>query len=241
MAARRGRHSPPGLPRGALARYAGRVQRRGRIAPAGGVRAGVQAGDFGLRQRFRLGMPGNAPGRHGVKEDGILDVAIGMAGEVLGVALDAGDAVAEILRPENAVQQQADIMLHFDINVDIDGAGGGHQGADGAQPFPQGIQVGVAAHPVGVGRPPGGADAVGAPVVNQKVVVGGKGRVDINQVHGNAHTRQAAQAVPVVARVEKMRRHRVSARPGVHNHPGVYDNPACARIARSRFAICASW
>ena len=131
MATARRPDASPALSGWAVAGYAGRVQWGGGVAASVGVNAGVEPFEVVVAQWGSLGVPGYISRGDGVEEDGVSHVAVGIAREVLGVALDSGDGVAEVLWAEYFVHEQADVVFHVDADVDVDGAGGGHYLADG--------------------------------------------------------------------------------------------------------------
>ena len=58
--------------------------------------------------------------RLSVEEDHVLDVPVPEPLEVLGVALDAGDVVAEILNAEDAVHHHPEVMPYLAVRMEID-------------------------------------------------------------------------------------------------------------------------
>ena len=96
------------------------------------------------------------------------------------------------------------MVLHLDVDVYVDGAVIGHQPMDGLQAQPQFRQVVVSTERVGVGQLARRADRIGAVGIDQELVVGGEGRVYVDEVNLDARLGKAFQALQVVSRVKQV-------------------------------------
>ena len=80
-------------------------------------------------------MPDGIPGLR-VEEDHVLDVPVPKPFKVLGVALDAGNVIAEILNAEDAVHHHPEVMPDLIVRMEIDGAPVREQLLHEKEPFP---------------------------------------------------------------------------------------------------------
>lgn len=141
----------------------------------------------------RIGVAGIIPdglGALGVEQDHILHIAVGLASEVLWIALDSCDVVAKVFRPKYLIHQHLHVVPDLVVDVQVDGSAIRKQGAQQLEALTQKGDKRFARDPVGVCdfSTADTADGIGPALADAKGGVGRERRVDIDEVDATAES-----------------------------------------------------